>query len=262
MKAARGHQNVRRTPFTIRRPSPQARRAGRDAWRRCRRKARWHFRHDGKRGKPPRVRSRASDRTSRTSGRSSGIPTRARRNRKTRATALRASTIAFDRAIAGWLAPCPLKTAFRRNDVSRIERSGKPPVTKIVIEPASFVDIQKRPGTPEAEVTAISRASADPERASTFFQRDGLSVSTVECRSAIRIQRHHLESASGGSVPNNLISRCARHATRLITVKDQVEGQRGHSFRAEAFMGIMRWTLRTACARRIPVRLSRTPTAI
>ena len=48
--------------------------AGRDAWRRCRRKARWHFRHDGK-GGGLRVRSRASTGHHGTSGRSSGIPT-------------------------------------------------------------------------------------------------------------------------------------------------------------------------------------------
>ena len=47
---------------------------GRDAWRRCRRKARWHFRHDGK-GGGLRVRSRASTGHHGTSGRSSGIPT-------------------------------------------------------------------------------------------------------------------------------------------------------------------------------------------
>ena len=48
--------------------------AGRDAWRRCRRKARWHFRHDGK-GGDLRVRGQASTGHHGTSGRSSGIPT-------------------------------------------------------------------------------------------------------------------------------------------------------------------------------------------
>ena len=74
---AEGGQGLRRASNAVHDQADHRHRrdeAGRDAWRRCRRKARWHFRHDGK-GGGLRVRGQASTGHHGTSGRSSGIPT-------------------------------------------------------------------------------------------------------------------------------------------------------------------------------------------
>jgi 5-methylcytosine-specific restriction endonuclease McrA len=55
---------------------------------------------------------------------------------------------------------------------------------------------------------------------------------------------HHLESRkTGGDAPNNLITLCETCHKAYHAGKIKLKVKRGHSFRAEAFMGIMRWTL-------------------
>ena len=126
--------------------------AGRDAWRRCRRKARWHFRHDGK-GGGLRVRSRASTGHHGTSGRSFLAFRRARRNRKTRYRAPRFNNRVRSKH-KGWLAPS-VENRIQAH-MSRIEAVCRLlPVTKIVIETASF-DIQKI-RNPEVEGTGYQQ---------------------------------------------------------------------------------------------------------
>ena len=70
-------------------------------------------------------------------------------------------------------------------------------------------------------------------------------VSVKEIRSKDKILNvHHLESRkTGGDAPNNLITLCETCHKALHAGKIMLKVKRGKSFRAEAFMGIMRWTL-------------------
>lgn len=55
---------------------------------------------------------------------------------------------------------------------------------------------------------------------------------------------HHLESRkTGGDAPNNLITLCETCHKAYHAGKIKLKVKRGQSFRAEAFMGIMRWTM-------------------
>ena len=53
---------------------------------------------------------------------------------------------------------------------------------------------------------------------------------------------HHLESRrTGGNSPGNLITLCETCHKALHRGEIKLKAKRGHSFRAQAFMGIMRW---------------------
>ena len=55
---------------------------------------------------------------------------------------------------------------------------------------------------------------------------------------------HHLETRrTGGDSPNNLITLCQTCHKALHRGEIKLTKQRGQSFRAETFMGIMRWTV-------------------
>ena len=178
---------------------------------------------------------------------------RARRNRKTRCRAPR-----FDNRIRskhkGWLAPS-VENRIQAH-ISRIEAVCRVlPITKIVIETASF-DIQKIKN-PEVEGTDYQQGEQLGfwnVREYVLF-RDGHVCQACKGRSKdLILNVHHIESRkTGGDAPGNLITLCeachkAYHAGKL----KQFSPRRGASFRAETFMGIMRWTVLNRLRERHP----------
>ena len=178
---------------------------------------------------------------------------RARRNRKTRCRAPR-----FDNRIRskhkGWLAPS-VENRIQAH-ISRIEAVCRVlPITKIVIETASF-DIQKIKN-PEVEGTDYQQGEQLGfwnVREYVLF-RDGHVCQACKGRSKdLILNVHHIESRkTGGDAPGNLITLCeachkAYHAGKL----KQFSPRRCASFRAETFMGIMRWTVLNRLRERHP----------
>ena len=178
---------------------------------------------------------------------------RARRNRKTRHRAPR-----FDNHVRskhkGWLAPS-VENRIQAH-ISRIEAVCRVlPITKIVIETASF-DIQKIKN-PEVEGTDYQQGDQLGfwnVREYVLF-RDGHVCQACKGRSKdLILNVHHIESRkTGGDAPGNLITLCeachkAYHAGKL----KQFSPRRGASFRAETFMGIMRWTVLNRLRERHP----------
>ena len=169
---------------------------------------------------------------------------RARRNRKTRYRAPRfANRVRSEHK--GWLAPS-VENRIQAH-ISRIEAVCRVlPITKIVIETASF-DIQKIKN-PEVEGTDYQQGEQLGfwnVREYVLF-RDGHVCQACKGRSKdLILNVHHIESRkTGGDAPGNLITLCeachkAYHAGKL----KQFSPRRGASFRAETFMGIMRWTV-------------------
>ena len=178
---------------------------------------------------------------------------RARRNRKTRYRAPR-----FDNRVRskhkGWLATS-VENRIQAH-ISRIEAVCRVlPITKIVIETASF-DIQKIKN-PEVEGTDYQQGDQlgfRNVREYVLF-RDGHVCQACKGRSKdLILNVHHIESRkTGGDAPGNLITLCeachkAYHAGKL----KQFSPRRGASFRAETFMGIMRWTVLNRLRERHP----------
>lgn len=178
---------------------------------------------------------------------------RARRNRKTRYRAPR-----FDNRVRskhkGWLAPS-VENRIQAH-ISRIEAVCRVlPITKIVIETASF-DIQKIKN-PEVEGTDYQQGDQLGfwnVREYVLF-RNGHVCQACKGRSKdLILNVHHIESRkTGGDTPGNLITLCeachkAYHAGKL----KQFSPRRGASFRAETFMGIMRWTVLNRLRERHP----------
>ena len=178
---------------------------------------------------------------------------RARRNRKTRCRAPR-----FDNRVRskhkGWLAPS-VENRIQAH-ISRIEAVCRVlPITKIVIETASF-DIQKIKN-PEVEGTDYQQGDQLGfwnVREYVLF-RDGHVCQACKGRSKdLILNVHHIESRkTGGDAPGNLITLCeachkAYHAGKL----KQFNPRRGASFRAETFMGLMRWTVLNRLRERHP----------
>ena len=166
---------------------------------------------------------------------------KARRNRKTRYRQPRF----LNRVKAkkkGWLAPtiqnrinAHLKVI---DNVCKIL-----PVAKIIVETASF-DVQKlkNPNISGIEYQQGEQLNFWNVREYVLF-RDNHTCQHCHGKSKDSVLNvHHLESRkTGGDAPNNLITLCetchkAYHAGK-ITLKQK----RGQSFKAEAFMGIMRW---------------------
>ena len=178
---------------------------------------------------------------------------RARRNRKTRCRAPR-----FDNRVRskhkGWLAPS-VENRIQAH-ISRIEAVCRVlPITKIVIETASF-DIQKIKN-PEIEGEGYQQGEQLGfwnVREYVLF-RDGHVCQACKGRSKdLILNVHHIESRkTGGDAPGNLITLCeachkAYHAGKL----KQFSPRHGASFRAETFMGIMRWTVLNRLRERHP----------
>ena len=178
---------------------------------------------------------------------------RARRNRKTRYRAPRfANRVRSEHK--GWLAPS-VENRIQAH-ISRIEAVCRVlPITKIVIETASF-DIQKIKN-PEVEGTDYQQGEQLGfwnVREYVLF-RDGHVCQACKGRSKdLILNVHHIESRkTGGDAPGNLITLCeachkAYHAGKL----KQFSPRRGASFRAETFMGIMRWTVLNRLRERHP----------
>ncbi len=178
---------------------------------------------------------------------------RARRNRKTRYRAPRfANRVRSEHK--GWLAPS-VENRIQAH-ISRIEAVCRVlPITKIVIETASF-DIQKIKN-PEIEGEGYQQGEQLGfwnVREYVLF-RDGHVCQACKGRSKdLILNVHHIESRkTGGDAPGNLITLCeachkAYHAGKL----KQFSPRRGASFRAETFMGIMRWTVLNRLRERHP----------
>lgn len=167
---------------------------------------------------------------------------RARRNRKTRYRAPRFSNRVHSKN-KGSLAPSVgHKIALHLKLVENVCRLL--PVTKITVETASF-DMQaiKNPDIKGAEYQQGEQLGFWNVREYVLW-RDGHQCRHCRGKSGDPILNvHHLESRrTGGDAPNNLVTLCetchkAYHAGRI-----DLKLKRGRSMRAEAFMGIMRWT--------------------
>lgn len=168
---------------------------------------------------------------------------RARRNRKTRYREPRFNNRVRSKN-KGWLAPS-VENRIQAH-ISRIEAVCRVlPITKIVIETASF-DIQKIKN-PEVEGTGYQQGDQLGfwnVREYVLF-RDGHVCWHCRGRSKdLILNVHHIESRkTGGDAPNNLITLCETCHKAYHAGKIKLKARRGTSFRAEAFMGIMRWTL-------------------
>ena len=166
---------------------------------------------------------------------------RARRNRKTRYRQPRF----LNRVKAkkqGWLAPtiqnrinAHLKVV---DNVCKIL-----PVAKIVVETASF-DIQKlkNPDISGIEYQQGEQLNFWNVREYVLF-RDNHTCQHCHGKSKNNVLNvHHLESRkTGGDAPNNLITLCETCHKAYHAGKIKLKQTRGQSFKAEAFMGIMRW---------------------
>ena len=178
---------------------------------------------------------------------------RARRHRKTRYRAPRFNNRVHSKH-KGWLAPS-IENRIQAH-ISRIEAvCNLLPVSKIVIETASF-DIQKIKN-PDVEGEGYQQGEQLGfwnVREYVLF-RDGHVCQACKGRSKdLILNVHHIESRkTGGDAPGNLIALCetchkAYHAGKL----KQFSPKRGASFRAETFMGIMRWTVLNRLRERHP----------
>ena len=164
-----------------------------------------------------------------------------RRNRKTRYRAPR-----FDNRIRtkrkGWLAP---SVENRINShLSRIEAVLRLlPVTKITVETASFdLQLLKNPNISGKEYQEGEQLGFWNIREYVLC-RDGHVCQHCYGRSKDPVLNvHHLESRrTGGDSPGNLITLCETCHKALHRGELTLKAKRGQSFRAEAFMGIMRW---------------------
>ena len=170
---------------------------------------------------------------------------RVRRHRKTRYRAPRFNNRVHSKH-KGWLAPS-IENRIQAH-ISRIDAVCKLlPVTKIVIETASF-DIQKIKN-PDVEGEGEGYQQGNQlgfwNVREYVLWRDGHVCQHCRGRSKDKILNvHHLQSRkTGGDAPNNLITLCETCHKALHAGKIKLKVKRGKSFKAETFMGIMRWTL-------------------
>lgn len=168
---------------------------------------------------------------------------RSRRYRKTRYRAPR-----FDNRVhskhKGWLAPSVENRINAHH--SRIEEVLKLlPVTKITVETAAFdTQLLKNPEIQGEEYQQGEQLGFWNVREYVLF-RDGHECQHCHGRSSDRILNvHHLESRrTGGDSPNNLITLCETCHKALHRGEITLKAKRGASFKAQSFMGIMRWTV-------------------
>ena len=164
-----------------------------------------------------------------------------RRNRKTRYRAPR-----FDNRIRtkrkGWLAP-----SVENRINAHLSRIGAIlrllPVTKITVETASFdTQLLKNPDISGKEYQEGEQLGFWNVREYVLF-RDGHVCQHCYGRSKDPVLNvHHLESRrTGGDSPGNLLTLCETCHKALHRREIKLKTKRGQSFRAEAFMGIMRW---------------------
>ena len=163
-----------------------------------------------------------------------------RRNRKTRYRAPRFNNRLHTKR-KGWLAP---SVENRINaHLSRIEAVLRLlPVTKITVETASFdIQLLKNPNIAGKEYQEGEQLAFWNVREYVLF-RDGHVCQHCHGRSKDPVLNvHHLESRrTGGNSPGNLITLCETCHKALHRGEIKLKAKRGHSFRAQAFMGIMR----------------------
>ena len=167
---------------------------------------------------------------------------RSRRSRKTRYRVPR-----FNNRVAskhkGWLAPSvENRIAAHLSRVQAVLRLL--PVTAITVETAAF-DIQKikNPDVEGLEYQQGEQTGFWNVREYVLF-RDGHVCQ--HCRGKSKdpvLNVHHIESRrTGGDAPNNLITLCETCHKALHRGEIKIKVKRGKSFKAETFMGIMRWT--------------------
>ena len=117
------------------------------------------------------------------------------------------------------------------------------PVTKIIAETASF-DIQKikNPKIRGSEYQQGEQLNFWNVREYILF-RDNHECQHCHGKSKDAVLNvHHLESRkTGGDAPNNLITLCESCHKKYHEGKIKLKQKRGQSFKAEMFMGIMRW---------------------
>lgn len=168
---------------------------------------------------------------------------RLRRNRKTRYRAPR-----FDNRVRskhkGWLAP---SVENRINaHLSRIAAVLRIlPLTKITVETAAFdTQLLKNPDVSGEAYQQGEQLGFWNVREYVLF-RDGHVCQHCHGKSKDPVLNvHHLESRrTGGDSPSNLLTLCETCHKALHRGEIKLKTQRGKSFRAETFMGIMRWTV-------------------
>ena len=167
---------------------------------------------------------------------------RSRRGRKTRYRAPR-----FDNRVAskreGWLAPSvENRIAAHTSRVEAVMRLL--PVAAITVETAAF-DIQKIKN-PDVEGINYQRGEQlgfwNVREYVLFRDRHVCQHCRGKSKDPI-LNVHHIESRRiGGDAPNNLITLCETCHKALHRGEIKLKVKRGKSFKAETFMGIMRWT--------------------
>ena len=167
---------------------------------------------------------------------------RSRRSRKTRCRAPR-----FDNRVAGkrkgWLAPSVENRIAAH--ISRVEAVLRLlPVSAITIETAAFdTQLMKNPDVQGVGYQQGEQLGFWNVREYVLF-RDGHVCQHCRGKSKDSVLNvHHIESRrTGGDAPNNLITLCETCHKALHRGEIKLQVKRGKSFRAETFMGIMRWT--------------------
>ena len=164
-----------------------------------------------------------------------------RRNRKTRYRAPRFNDRLRTKR-KGWLAP---SVENRINaHLSRIETIIRLlPVTKITVETTSFdMQLLKNSDIAGKKYQEGEQLGFWNVREYVLF-RDGHVCQHCHGRSKDPVLNvHHLESRrTGGDSPGNLITLCETCHKALHRGEITLKAKRGQSFRAETFMGIMRW---------------------
>ena len=167
---------------------------------------------------------------------------KSRRNRKTRYRKARFLNRVRTKK-KGWLPP----SIINRIDahIKVIENVMKIlPITKVIIETASF-DIQKlkNPDISGDEYQKGDQLGFYNLREYILF-RDEYKCQHCKGKSGDKVLNvHHLESRkTGGNSPSNLITLCTTCHNAYHDGKIKLKQKRGKSFKAEAFMGIMRKT--------------------
>lgn len=168
---------------------------------------------------------------------------RGRRNRKTRYRAARFNNRMRSKR-KGWLAP---SVENRINaHLSRIEAVLQIlPVTKITVETAAFdTQLLKKPDIAGEQYQQGEQLGFWNVREYVLF-RDGHVCQYCRGKSKDPVLNvHHLESRrTGGDSPGNLITLCETCHKALHRGEIKLNAKRTKSFRAEAFMGIMRWNV-------------------
>ena len=166
-----------------------------------------------------------------------------RRSRKTRYRAPR-----FDNRVAskreGRLAPSVENRIAAH--MSRVEAVMRVlPVTAITVETAAFdTQLLKNPDIAGEAYQQGEQLGFWNVREYVLF-RDGHVCQHCRGKSKDPILNvHHIESRrTGGDAPNNLITLCETCHKAFHRGEIKLKVKRGKSFKAETFMGIMRWTL-------------------